>query len=113
MSEKDLDCGNEIDRLTAENEVLREEVERLQSCRDAERQWEILMMLVGEDGLGSVEQAVTEIKQERDQLKVNQAGVRDMLREAAKQFRLLGQDGHAELCDRHANQLRQQAKEVK
>jgi len=30
----------------------------------------LMMRLVGEDGLGSVEQAVTELKQERDQLKV-------------------------------------------
>jgi hypothetical protein len=30
-------------------------------------------------------------------------GTRDMLKEAAKQFRATDQPGHAEMCERHAN----------
>jgi transcriptional regulator with XRE-family HTH domain len=57
-------------QIDDERKRLQAEVELMRSYRDAERQWEMLMMrLVGEDGLGSVEQAVTELKQERDQLK--------------------------------------------
>ena len=32
-------------------------------------------------------------------------GARDMLKEAAKQFRLLGDDGHAAMCERHTGSL--------
>jgi hypothetical protein len=46
------------------------EVESLRGCKAAEMEWEKLMMrLIGEDGLGSVETAVMALKQERDQLK--------------------------------------------
>ena len=39
------------------------------------------------------------------QLNAASAGARDMLREAAKQFRLLGDDGHAVMCDIHADAM--------
>lgn len=32
-------------------------------------------------------------------------GARDMLREAAKQFRATGDDAHAAMCDNHADEL--------
>jgi len=37
-----------------------------------------------------------------DRLLSTQRGARDMLREAAKQFRLNGDSGHATMCDLHA-----------
>ncbi len=44
---------------------------------------------------------------ENDGLRMKKAasGAADMLREAAKQFRAIGDDGHAAMCDRHADQL--------
>lgn len=47
-----------------------------------------------------------QLQQVRDavaELVAVQRGHRDMLREAAKQFRLCGQTGHAVMCDHHAS----------
>ena len=46
-----------------------------------------------------------DVKAERDLLKSKLQGAHDMLREAAKQFRQLGDNGHAKMCDLHADNL--------
>lgn len=46
-----------------------------------------------------------EVKAERDALKDKLDGARDVLREAAKQFRCTGDLGHANMCDAHADHL--------
>jgi ribulose-5-phosphate 4-epimerase/fuculose-1-phosphate aldolase len=48
------------------------------------------------DEMADVRRAVAEMI-------ATQRGCRDMLREAAKQFRLNGDSGHAVMCDRHAD----------
>lgn len=110
------------------------EVERLRKCRDAEQEYEKLMMrLVGEDGLGSVEHAIRAINRERDQLAVEVEALKpyrdnhhDLIRhmaahdaEVIERFcAWLMENSHLDKTTyegavEYINQLRQQAKEAR
>lgn len=59
------------------------------------------MNMGSEDTAYSLLEDILVLKEDIAGLKSNLIGARSMLNEAAKQFRLLGDSGHAVMCERH------------